>query len=89
MAAVHIIISGKVQGVFFRKSAKETADRTGVSGKVRNRDNGDVEIWASGTEQQLEKFMQWCRKGPSGARVDDVQIQELHDEFRGFVIVRG
>lgn len=57
MATVHLIIRGKVQGVFYRATAKEVADKMGITGKVQNKEGGEVEIWASGTQEQLKRFI--------------------------------
>jgi acylphosphatase len=89
MVTKEIIISGKVQGVFFRASAKETADRLGITGTVCNLQDGSVKAVASGLESSVEKFVQWCRRGPARARVESVNIKELPymaaDEF---VVIR-
>ena len=89
MAALHIIVKGKVQGVFFRATAKKVADKLGVAGKVRNMDEGHVEIWASGTDEQLESFVEWCREGPAGAKVSNVQTEPLQEKYEEFIIVRS
>ncbi|MBE7174113.1 MAG: acylphosphatase [Williamsia sp.] len=89
MATVHLIVKGRVQGVFYRASAKKMADKTGITGKVRNREDGDVEIWATGTEERLQEFIAWCKEGPSGAQVSAVVPEWLPDQpFTGFSIVR-
>ena len=89
MSTVHLIISGKVQGVFYRATAKEVAGKMGVTGKVQNKEGGDVEIWASGTDEQLQQFIAWCGKGPSGARVEEVKTVWVADqEFDAFNIIR-
>lgn len=73
MAAVHVEICGEVQGVGFRWFTVQSARRLGVSGWVRNRDDGCVEISASGDAGELERFLADVRQGPSGARVDTVR----------------
>lgn len=89
MPTVHLLIKGKVQGVFYRASAKETADRTGVTGWVKNTPEGDVEAMATGTEKQLQQFISWCKKGPSSAKVRDVIVTEEDETvFNDFVIKR-
>ena len=60
----HLIISGRVQGVFYRMETKSAADRFGVSGWVRNRRDGRVEALVEGEKQQVDALIQWCRKGP-------------------------
>jgi acylphosphatase len=65
-------VSGRVQGVFFRGSTREVAAQIGVTGWVRNLDNGDVEALACGPEEALRRFEAWLREGPDAARVDSV-----------------
>jgi acylphosphatase len=89
MPAVHLIIKGKVQGVFFRASAKDQAEKLKINGWVKNTPEGDVEITASGDDEALEKFINWCRRGPSNAKVTSVSLNEIDaDDLRGFRIVR-
>ncbi len=85
---VHVIISGIVQGVFFRANTKSEADRLGVYGWVRNRMDGTVEITAEGEKEIIERFIQRCRKGPPGADVKNVELnkEEFKGEFKSFNI---
>ena len=76
MKHLNIRVSGKVQGVFFRASTKEQADRLGVRGFVCNEPTGQVYIEAEAEEEKLKLFLQWCGQGPANARVDDVKIEE-------------
>lgn len=69
---IHIIVLGKVQGVAFRVSAKEQAERLGVTGFAMNCGDGSVCIEAEGEQAYLDKFLEWCRGGPSGAEVERV-----------------
>lgn len=78
---IHIVVSGIVQGVFFRSNTKSTADRLGVLGWVRNKHDGTVEIMAEGEKGDMERFIQWCRQGPPGSAVKDVKMDQ--DEYRG------
>ena len=78
---VHIIVSGIVQGVFFRAKTKEEADRLKVFGWVKNSIDGSVEIMAEGDEVSLDRLAQWCRKGPQGAVVENLKLTE--EEYRG------
>jgi acylphosphatase len=71
-----IKVSGKVQGVFFRASAKETADQLTVKGFAQNQPDGSVYIEAEGTDEHLTRFVDWCKQGPSRAEVTHVDIQE-------------
>jgi len=62
-------IEGKVQGVWYRVSAKQAADRLGLKGWVSNNPDGTVSIWVYGEEAQVKQFKEWCRKGPPNAAV--------------------
>ena len=80
---VAIWIYGMVQGVFFRHSAKRTAEELGLAGFVRNEPDGSVYIEAEGEREVLDKFLDWCRKGPAYAKVERVDF-EFSDDLRGF-----
>lgn len=73
---VHLLISGRVQGVYYRASAQAEAQRLGLSGWVRNLPTGEVEAEAEGEQQAVAAFIEWCRHGPPSARVDDVQVRQ-------------
>ena len=73
---IHLLIKGRVQGVFYRASAKEKALNAGLTGWVRNTKSGDVEILATGTESDLSQFINWCSTGPSKARVEEVTVTD-------------
>ncbi len=89
MPTVHLIIQGRVQGVFYRASAKQLAKEIGVTGWVKNTDEGDVEIVAAGTEEQLRKLVEWCKVGPTHAKVKEVVIEYLKEKsFKDFEIRR-
>ena len=79
MAAIgrRIQITGRVQGVFFRQWTADTADRFGVSGWVRNRPDGSVEINASGEPDTVEALIAKLRHGPPMAEVSDIAIEEI------------
>lgn len=84
-----ITVAGKVQGVFFRQSTKEVASELGITGTVRNQPDGSVHILATGTEDQLNKLLEWCKKGPSRAIVTGVHTEEQDlRHFSGFTIQR-
>lgn len=76
MNAIQLIIKGKVQGVYFRASAKQLADQLGLNGWVYNATGGEVEIVVSGSPEAVEQFIKWCRKGPALADVQDVLVRE-------------
>jgi acylphosphatase len=72
---VHIRVRGRVQGVSFRASTAMVAERLGLTGWVRNCDDGSVELEAEGDKAQLTKLVSWCGRGPSAARVTDVHSE--------------
>ncbi|MBW2085078.1 MAG: acylphosphatase [Deltaproteobacteria bacterium] len=72
---VRLIISGRVQGVYFRYSTEREASRLGLSGWVRNLRSGDVEAVIEGEESLVEEMVKWCRHGPPGAMVHEVKEQ--------------
>lgn len=89
MPTLHIIVKGRVQGVFFRASAQEAAEECGVKGWVRNTEEGDVELMASGSDEALRQFVAWCRQGPRRAVVQDVFIETKEDtSFPNFKVIR-
>ena len=77
MITVSINIIGKVQGVWYRQSAKEQAQLLGITGQVRNEPDGSVHIIATGTKKQIDQFINWCKKGPPKAIVTDINFKEL------------
>jgi acylphosphatase len=85
-----LLISGLVQGVFYRASARQEAMRLGIAGEIRNLPGGEVEAIVEGTKEKLEEFITWCKRGPSGARVDDVQVRwaPSRGQFVSFRITR-
>lgn len=90
ISTVRIIVSGRVQGVFFRKSTKDKADELGIVGTVRNLENGKVEIVAQAGNEKLDAFIGWCHKGPVMAKVTQVDITNLasyEGEFISFKVV--
>ena len=87
---VSIIVTGKVQGVFYRQSTKEKALELGLTGIVKNQPDGSVFIQATGSSGQLNQLIAWCRQGPSGAAVTSVQVETLEPRaFIGFTVQRG
>ncbi|MBL0154890.1 MAG: acylphosphatase [Chitinophagaceae bacterium] len=84
-----ILITGKVQGVYFRQSACKTADECGCTGEVCNLPDGSVKIIATGTRFQLDEFAEWCKSGPPRARVVTVTVTETTlQQYKEFRIVR-
>ena len=88
MKRAHIIVSGRVQGVFFRHNTNIIANKLGLKGYVRNTNDGNVEIAAEGPEDKLKELIAFCRKGPAGAWVDDIKVEyeEARNEFEGFSV---
>ena len=87
MPTVQLLIKGRVQGVFYRASAKDIAKDLGVTGWIRNTPDDHVEAMISGTQQQLDTFITWCRRGPRRAVVADVIVTPKEDlDFDGFKI---
>jgi len=84
----HVLIKGRVQGVFFRGEACEEAQRLGLSGWVRNKWDGSVEAVFEGEKVAIEEMIGWCYKGPPAAIVKEVEIkwEEYKEEFTSFSI---
>ena len=74
MKAFHAVVLGDVQGVGFRVSAAYKARALGVTGWVENLDDGSVEVWAEGEEEDLKAFASWLERGPSAATVVEVKL---------------
>ena len=71
-----VVVRGRVQGVFFRDSTQKEAERRGVAGWVRNRDDGAVEALFEGDEEAVDALVEFCRSGPSRADVEDVAVED-------------
>ena len=76
VTAKHIIVKGKVQGVFFRKYAKQKATELGLSGWVKNTISGDVEMFAQGNKEAVIELLEWCRQGSPAANVEKVESRD-------------
>src|ERR1044072_9025937 len=89
MSTINLLIKGKVQGVYYRVAAKEQADKLGITGWVKYISDGRVEAMATGNEKQLQKFIEWCRKGPEKAVVSGVIVTPLAEQkFDDFEIMQ-
>jgi acylphosphatase len=89
-ASYRFVVTGQVQGVFFRQSTVERARALSVAGWVRNREDGAVEGIASGAPEALAQFRAWLARGPATARVDDVEWSGGADEpVGGSFIIRA
>ncbi len=76
----HLIVNGKVQGVFFRDSTRESAENEGVSGWAANRDDGTVEVVLEGAPEAVDSVIGFCRTGPMSADVTSVDVTEEEPE---------
>jgi acylphosphatase len=86
---VYLLIRGKVQGVFFRSSAKEQAEILGVTGWVKNTPTGHVELMASGNDAAVGRLIDWCRQGPPRAVVSQVEVREVDEiRFNDFALLK-
>jgi acylphosphatase len=90
MPTVHLLIEGRVQGVFYRASAKQMADKLGITGWVKNTPEGNVEILAKGKEGDIEEYINWCKQGPPKAVVTNLAVTKKDDTLvlQGFEILR-
>ncbi len=87
MLAKQLLITGQVQGVFFRAETERMAKSLGLAGWVRNTEDGAVEIHAEGADEKMRIFEEWCRRGPSRAHVENVTAREVTPEqFQSFEI---
>jgi acylphosphatase len=83
----HVFVSGNVQGVFFRYEARERARSGGLAGWIRNLPDGRVETVFEGPEDAVEAMVDWCRTGPRGAEVTDVEaLAEDPEGLEGFEV---
>ena len=88
MKQIHIFVTGRVQGVFFRQSTRVIAIKNNVNGWVRNLDDGKVEIVAQGETNNVDNLADWCKTGPANSRVDEFELKEesITDEFENFEV---
>ncbi len=87
----HVFVSGRVQGVFFRSETKRKADSRSVTGWVRNLPDARVEAVFEGEEEDVKALVEFCKRGPSGSRVTNVDLtwEAYTGEFEGFKIKHG
>jgi len=90
MKRVRIVVSGRVQGVFYRSETKRMADRLDVKGFIRNLSDGSVEGVFEGSDKYVNKLIEFCREGPVGAIVEDIRVKEekYKNEFKSFGVKR-
>lgn len=82
----HVWVSGRVQGIFFRASAKVEAGKRNISGWVQNLPDGRVELVAQGKKKEVEDFIDWCKRGPILAHIGrvDISFEPLTSDLKGF-----
>ena len=87
--SVHILVTGKVQGVFFRQATKVVAVKNNVTGWVKNLESGQVEILLEGDAQNVNSVIDWCHNGPANSRVDEIKIkqQEFSWQYSNFEVL--
>jgi len=85
---VHVVISGRVQGVWFRASTKQKAEQFNIFGWVKNTFDGKVEAVFEGEEKNIDKMIQWCHEGPNLSKVTDVNItsEKYLGEYKDFKV---
>jgi acylphosphatase len=87
LTRVRVRVRGRVQGVFFRAEARARAESLRVNGWIRNADDGSVEAVFEGDDEQVESLLAWCRRGPAGARVEEVEaVREEPTGETGFQV---
>ena len=79
MSRVRVGVRGRVQGVFFRAEARARAQSLGLSGWIRNEPDGSVAAVFAGDAERVQSMVDWCHRGPAGARVDEVDVTEETD----------
>ena len=86
---IHLLVSGKVQGVFFRQALKVIAKKNNISGWVRNLKDGHVEAVLEGDNKSINSVIEWIRIGPANSRVDHVEVnnEEFKNEFSIFEVL--
>jgi acylphosphatase len=85
---LHIFVTGRVQGVFFRQATRVIAIENNVTGWIKNLNDGRVEILIEGEEKSMDSVVEWCSLGPANSRVDDIQIfeEKFVDEYENFEV---
>jgi len=87
MRCAHLIVSGRVQGVFFRANVRNKANELGLKGYAKNLPDGNVEVVAEGDEEKLEELIEFMRKGPGVANIENIKITHKEPEnFKNFEI---
>jgi len=87
MMTLHLVIHGRVQGVFFRDSMRHEAQRLSIAGWVRNRNDGTVEAAVQGDPVAVEEIILWAQRGPQHANVERVEIEPDNGNYKGFNVI--
>ncbi|MDQ2718576.1 MAG: acylphosphatase [Bacteroidota bacterium] len=89
MKTVHLFISGKVQGVFFRAQAKHVAERYEIKGWIKITPDEKIEVLITGDDHHVDEFVNWCRTGPEEAKVKEVEVLDVPEvKFQRFEVIR-
>ena len=90
METIHLLITGKAQGVFFRQTAARMAHTLGITGWIKNTKDAKVEAVITGYKDDVKRFITWCQAGPDEANVEDVVVSKQPDAiFNTFEVIRG
>ena len=88
MKCTHLLVSGRVQGVFFRANVRSKANELSLKGYAKNLEDGNVEIVAEGNEEKLKELIEFMRKGPGVAKIENIKITHKEPEnFKSFEIL--
>ena len=86
--SVRLYIRGTVQGIFYRQFVKENAERYNVKGFVRNLEDGRVEVFAEGNQEDVDKLIELCRQGPKHSKIENIEIkEERFQDFKEFKLL--
>jgi acylphosphatase len=81
MQTVQLLITGKVQGVFFRETARKVAEKLNIKGWIKNTPDEKVEAMITGDEKEVNDFIKWCKTGPDRAEVEEVMVSSQPEIF--------
>ncbi|MBI2655021.1 acylphosphatase [Candidatus Woesearchaeota archaeon] len=88
MKCTHLIVSGRVQGVFFRAKVKDKAMELGLNGYAKNLENGDVEVIAEGDEDKINELIRFIKNNPGHSKVENIKISDkMAENFKTFEII--
>ena len=88
MKCIHLVVSGRVQGVSFRANVRDKANELGLKGYTKNLKNGNVEVIAEGDEEKIKELTEFIKKGPGIASVSGIQVNhKLPENFKSFEII--